>query len=135
MQQDLAILFRYSFVKLALLRDLGEQFRNLSLEVSLYVTNALRNASERAGRVQKRVMIELDERLKRDTQALAVIENRAMVIGNSPWTRIDIEALLEFAGLLEPAEFDERISAPQGPIASPCPAVEFQQLDLVAGLA
>src|SRR4029077_15667976 len=105
--QDLAILLRNGFVKLALLRDLGEQFRNLSLEVDLDVTNALRNTSQRLRRVQKRIVIELDERLERDTEALAVIEHRAMVIGNSPWARIDIEALLELAGLLEAAEFDE----------------------------
>src|SRR5580700_8812615 len=80
-------------------------------------------------------MIELDERLERDTQAFAVIEHRAMVIGNSPWAGIDIEALLEFAGLLEPAEFDERISSPQGPVASARAAVEFQDPDLVASLA
>ena len=135
MQQDLAIFSRDSFVKLALLRDLCEQFRDLSLEVSLYVTNALRNASKRAGGVQKRVMIELNERLKRNPQAPAVIENRTMVIGNSPWAWIDIEALLEFAGLPEPTEFGELIAAPQGPIAPPCPAVKFQELDLVASLA
>jgi len=79
LHQDFAILFRYSFVKLALLRCLGKQFRNLSLEIGLDVANALRNASERLGRVQKGVVIELDERLKGDTQALAVIEDRAMV--------------------------------------------------------
>ncbi len=83
----------------------------MSLKVNLYVTNALRNTSEGVGRVQKRIVIKLDEWLKLDTQTLAVIENRAMVIGYSPWAWIDIEALLEFAGLLEPAEFDERVSS------------------------
>ena len=57
--------------------------------------------------VQKSVVIELDERLKGDTQALAVIEDRAMVIRNPPWAGIEIEALLEFTGLLEAPEFSE----------------------------
>ena len=79
----------------------------MSLEIGLDVANALRNASERLGRVQKGVVIELDERLEGDTQALAVIEQRAMVIGNPPWAGIEIEALLEFTGLLEATEFSE----------------------------
>jgi hypothetical protein len=60
--------------------------------------------------MQQGVVIELDERLERNAEALAVIEQRAMVIGNPPWPGIDIEALLELAGLLEAAEFGERIS-------------------------
>src|SRR5258707_4844724 len=107
LHQDFAIFLRYSFVELALLRCLGKQFRNLSLKIGLDVANALRNASERLGRVQKGVVIELDERLKGDTQALAVIEDRAMVIRNPPWAGIEIEALLEFTGLLEATKFSE----------------------------
>src|SRR5260370_35201363 len=58
-----------------------------------------------------------------------------MVIGNPPWAGIDIEALLEFAGLLEAAEFSEGFSAPQGPVAATRPAVEFQDADVVSRLA
>jgi hypothetical protein len=43
--------------------------------------------------------------------------------------------LLEFAGLLETAEFSERILAAQGPVAAACPAVELQNPHLVSGLA
>ncbi len=85
--------------------------------------------------MQNGVVIELDERLERDTQALAVVENRAVVIGNPPWTGIDIEALLEFAGLLETTEFSKGIPAPQGPVAAAGPAVELQNLDVVSSLA
>src|ERR1700730_7082068 len=58
-----------------------------------------------------------------------------MVIGNPPGPRIDVESLLEFAGLRDAAEFGEFIAAAQGPVAAARPAVEFQHLDLVAGLA
>src|ERR1700731_3857180 len=58
-----------------------------------------------------------------------------MVIGNPPWAGIDVEALLEFAGLFEAAEFGEGIPAPQGPVAAAGAAVELQNLDLVSSLA
>ena len=80
-------------------------------------------------------MIELDERFERDAEALAIIEQRAMVIGNSPWAGIEIEALLEFAGLLEATEFGETVAAAERPVAAPGAAVELQHLDLVASLA
>src|SRR5258708_40134360 len=105
------------------------------MKIILDVENALRNVCECPGRMQKCIVIELDEGLERDTQALAVIEKRAMGIGNPPWAWIDIEALLEFAGLLEATEFSERIPAAQGPVAAPRPAVELQNLDGVSGLA
>jgi hypothetical protein len=79
--------------------------------------------------------IELDKRLKRDAKPLAVVEQRAMVVGNPPRTGIDIEALVEFAGLFEATELRKGIAAAQGPIAAPCPAVELQNLHAVAGLA
>jgi hypothetical protein len=117
-----------------LLRGLGKQFRNLSLEICLDVANALRNACECPARMQKGIVIELDEGLKRDTQALAVIEKRAMVIGNPPWAGIDIEALLEFAGLPEATEFSEQYP-PRRSVCSPWPAGELQNLDVVSSLA
>src|ERR1700754_44422 len=85
--------------------------------------------------MQKRVMIELDEGLQRHIQPLAVIQHGVVVIGNPPWPRIDVESLLEFAGLRGAAEFGEFIAAAQGPVAAARPAVEFQDLDFVAGLA
>jgi hypothetical protein len=46
----------------------------MALKVGLDVTDALRAAGEPIDRMQQRVVIELDERLKRDVEALAIIE-------------------------------------------------------------
>ena len=85
--------------------------------------------------MQKGVVIELDERLERDVEAFAVIKDGAMVIGNPPRPRIEIKSLFEFAGLLEAAEFGKRVAAAQRPVAASRAAIEFQDLNLVAGLA
>jgi hypothetical protein len=58
-----------------------------------------------------------------------------MVIGNAPWSGIEIKPLLEFAGLRRAAEFGKTVAAPQAPIASARPAVELEYLDFVAGVA
>src|SRR5579863_2222290 len=105
LQQDFTILLRHGFVEPSLLRRLGQQFRNLALEVHLDVANALRNAAEGAGGVQERVVVKLDERLKRRAETLAVIEKRAVVIGNPPWPGIDVESRFELARLPDAAEF------------------------------
>ena len=115
--------------------DLGEQLRDLPLKIGLDVANALRLAAERLGRVQQRIVIELDERLERDAEPLAVIEQGAVVIGNPPRPWIEIEAFLKFAGLRRAAEFGEPVAAAQRPVAAAGAAVEFQHLHLVAGLA
>src|SRR5262249_24056506 len=92
-------------------------------------------AVERTRRMQIGIMVELDEGLQRDVEPPAVVEQRAMVIGNSPWTRIDIEPLLEFAFLLESAELDKTVAAADRPVAAAGAVVEFEDLNLVAGLA
>src|SRR5262249_4318411 len=60
---------------------------------------------------------------------------RAVMIGNPPRARIDVEPLVEGAGLRGAAELDETVAATQGPVAAAGAAVEFQDLHLVAGLA
>src|SRR3954467_6935622 len=96
----------------------GEQFRNLALKVGLDLANALRLAAECLRAVQQRVVIELNERLQRHIQPLAVIQRGMVVIGNPPWPRIYVESLIEFAGLRGAAELGEFIAAAQGPIAA-----------------
>src|ERR1700676_5114535 len=58
-----------------------------------------------------------------------------MMTRDAPRARVDIMPLLQFAGLLETAEFGERIPAAQGPVAAACPAVELENPHLVSGLA
>ena len=80
-------------------------------------------------------MIELDEGLERDAEALAIIEQGAVMIGNSPRPGIEIEAFFEVAGLRRAAELRKTVAAAQRPVAAAGAAVEFQDLDLVAGRA
>ena len=57
------------------------------------------------------------------------------MIGNPPWPGIDVEAFFEFADLSKAAEFREGIPASKCPVAAACPAVEFQNADVVSRLA
>jgi hypothetical protein len=94
----------------------------------------LRLTAKRARSVQKRVVIELNERLEHDVEASAIIEHGTMMIGNSPRPRIEIKSLREFAGLREAAEFGESVATTQRPVAASRTAIEFQDLNLVARL-
>src|ERR1700722_19566230 len=58
-----------------------------------------------------------------------------MMIGNPPRAGIEIETVVEFAGLLGTAELGKTVPAPQGPVAAAGPRIELQDLDAVAGLA
>ena len=80
-------------------------------------------------------MIELNERLECDVEAFAVIKHGAMMIGNPPRPWIEIKSLLEFAALAEAAELGKCVAAAQRPVSAARAAVEFQDLNLVAGLA
>ena len=75
LQQDLLVFRRDRFIEPALRGRLGEQLGDLPLEIGFDVANALRLAAERARGMQQRIVIELDERLERDVEALAVIED------------------------------------------------------------
>ena len=62
----------------------------MSLKISLDGANALWLPAECARSMQISVVIELDERLERDLEAFAVVEDGAMMIGNPPRPRIEI---------------------------------------------
>ncbi len=58
-----------------------------------------------------------------------------MVIGNPPRAGIEIEALVECAGLAGTTKFSEAVAAAKSPVAAPWPIVELQDPHLVSGLA
>ena len=107
----------------------------MPLVVGLDLAVALRLAAERAAAVQVGVVVDLHERLERHAEPLAVAQHAAVVIGNAPRTRIDVQVLVELALLRDAAEFRVAVAAAQAPIASARPAVVFQHLHLVAGVA
>src|SRR6476469_4015849 len=80
-------------------------------------------------------MIELNEGFEGDAEALAIIEQGAVMIRNSPRSRIEIKAFLEAAGLRCATEFCKTVATADRPVAPSRAAMELQHLDLVAGRA
>src|SRR5262249_4330562 len=122
-------------VELALVCRLRQQLGDVAGEVGLNVTVTLRSATKGTRRVEIGVVVDLDERLERDAEALAIIEQTAMVERDSPWSRIEIETGNEIAFLLRAAELDITVSAAERPTAPANPSGIFEHLDRIAGLA
>src|ERR1700743_532636 len=97
---------------------LGQEFGHMPGVIGLYRSQALRHAAERLAAVQIRVVIDLHERFERDTQALAIAEHAAVVVGQPPWSRIDVEAGIEAAFLRRAAQFRIGVAAAQGPVSA-----------------
>ena len=134
-EEDLLVFFGDCFVKRALMGRLGQKFGNRALEVGLDLANPLRLPPESRGRMKVGVVIELNERLDRNAEPAAVIENGVVVVRDPPWPRIEIEAVVEQAPLRGAAELGVRIAAPDRPVSTAGATVVFQDVDLVAGLA
>src|SRR5277367_3376180 len=79
------------------------------------------------------VVIELDERLERDPEAAAIVQNRVMVVRNAPRSGIEIEAGVELALLRRSAEFRVDVAASQRPVSSARTDVVLEDANLVAG--
>src|SRR5207302_1765870 len=107
----------------------------MALKIRLDVTNALRLAGERIRSMEQGVMIELDEGFEGDAESLAIIEQGAVMIRNSPRSRIEIKAFLEAAGLRRATEFGKTVATADRPVAPSRAAIELQHLDLVASRA
>jgi hypothetical protein len=67
------------------------------------MAEALWLAAESLAVVQVGIRVELDERFEADAKSFAVMQQRAMMVGNSPGPRIDVEALVEAAVLRKAA--------------------------------
>ena len=86
------------------------------------MAQALWLAAERIAGVQIGVIVNLNKRFEADAQALAVIEDAAVVIGNAPGSGIEVKVLVETAGVLTAAEFGKAVATAQRP-AAPTPTV------------
>ena len=133
LEQNLAILGRHVLIERALARRLGQKLGDAAVEIGLDVADPLRLAAERRRGMQISVVIELDERLERNPEATAIIEDGVMVIGNPPRAWIEIEAGVEGAGLARPAELGEHVAAPDGPVPSARTIVVFEHAYPIAG--
>src|SRR6516162_4383408 len=95
LQQQLLVLRRDRLIELILAHRFGEELGYAAVEVRQYVAQALRLAAEGILSVEISVVVDLDERLKVDSQTLAVVEDTAVVIGDPPGSRIEVEATIE----------------------------------------
>ena len=107
----------------------------MTVVVGLDGAEALGLAAERFGSMKERVVIALDERLELHAQELAVAQHAAVMIGQTPRSRIDVEPRVESAFLGESPELGVAVAAPQRPIAAARAGVIFEHLHLVAGFA
>src|SRR6516162_5055507 len=114
LQQQLLVLRRDRLIELVLAHRLGEELGYAAVEVRQYVAQTLRLAAKGILGVQISVVVDLDERFETDAQAPAVIEDSAVVIGNAPGPGIEVEVLVERAGLLKAAELGITVAAAQG---------------------
>ncbi len=80
-------------------------------------------------------VIVLHKRFERDVQQLAVMQDAAVVIGQTPGPGIDIEPLGELHVLGEAAELGIGVAAIKRPVPPAGAVIIFQDLDFVAGLA
>ena len=133
LEQPLAILRADLLVQRILLGRLGEKLCDLALVVGLDLAIALRLAAEALLAVHVGVVVDLDERLERHIQLLAIAQDAAVMIRQAPRTRIDVLVFIELALLGVAAEFRVFIPATQRPVATPRARVVLEHLHLVAG--
>jgi hypothetical protein len=86
LEQLLAVLTSQRRIERLLVDRLGEQLRDHAAIVGLDAPIALRPAAESPETVQVAVVVDLNERLERHAEALAVPEQMAVVVGDAPRT-------------------------------------------------
>jgi hypothetical protein len=85
--------------------------------------------------MQVSIVIDLHEGLERNAELAAVIEHPVMMVRNTPWPGIEIQALVESTDLFVSAEFGVFIATAQCPVTTACACVVFKHLDRIARLA
>ena len=93
--QDLAVLLGHRLVQRALPGALGQKLGDMAMEVGLDLAIALRLAAESLGGMDIGVVIDLGEGLERHAQAVHIMQDALMVIGQAPGTGIDVLARIE----------------------------------------
>ncbi len=111
LEQNLLVFPGHRLVERALAGRLRQEFGDRALEVGLDLPDPARLAVERIGRMKKRIVVELYERLERHAESATIVKDRMVVVGNSPGPRIEIKALIERAVLGSAAKFDVSVAA------------------------
>ena len=92
-------------------------------------------AAKGLGGVHQRVVVDLHERFELHAEALAVIQQRIVVVGHAPGAGVDVQALVELAGLARAVQLGERVAPAQCPATPTGTILVFQDLHVVAGRA
>ena len=135
MEKYFLVLPRDRLVKLALHGTFGEKLRHMAAEIGLHLAIALGLAPKRLGGVQHGVVIDDLECLERNVEALAIVQNREVVIRQSHRTGIEIEAGIELAALCVRAHLGDGVAAANGNVPAAGTVLIFQNLNPIAGPA
>ena len=79
-------------------------------------------------------MVDLHEGLELHAQATTQFQHAAVVVRNAPWTRVQIQVLVELAVLPLATELGIAVTAAHAPVAAAGAIVELENLHLVASL-
>ena len=107
----------------------------MTAEIAFYFAVAPGLAAERFGIMDHRVVIDDRNRLEHHIQALAIIEQRDVMIGNAHRAGVDVEAGIELAMLGEAAQFVDGVAAADRDVTSAGLVLIFQHLDFITGAA
>lgn len=132
LQQHLLVFLADQLVERALVDGLGQHLGDASDIVRPDGMIALLLAAEGFGRMKPGVLVLLHEDLQLHAGALAVVQERAVVMRDAPGADIDVLAVREFAGLTVSAHLAELVTALQRPAASARAALVFEDLHLVS---
>ena len=80
------------------------------------------------------IVVELDKGLQRHAEALAVMQQRAVMVRNAPGAGVQVMAIGELHILGGAAEFRVLVAAIERPVPAAGAVLVFQDLDLVARL-
>src|SRR5260370_2062464 len=82
--------------------------------------------------MEEGIVDELDERLERDDEAAAIVEDRVVMVRDAPRPRIEIEARVKLAALRRAAELSIDVAAAQRPVSPARAHIVFEDLHFIA---
>ena len=104
----------------------------MAFEIDGQLLVALGLAAKRLAVVNEGVVIELDEGFELNTEHLAIMQQRAVMVRNAPGAGIEIIAGLERAGLRDAADFHDLVAAAHGIVPAAGAILIFEHFDSIA---
>jgi hypothetical protein len=136
-EEQLLVARTKGLVERTLLDTLGQHLGRLAADVRGDLLLANRLGGERPfgpAEVHEGVVVVVDEDLERHPELLGVMQHGLVMVGEPPRTVVDVEPVVEVAGLGRPAELGKGKSLPGRLAASARERARLKQHDLVAGV-